>query len=139
MPIITISRGSYSRGKAVAEKLAGKLGYECLSREILLEASDEFNISEIKLIRALHDAPTILDRFNHGKERFVAYIRSALLNHTVKDNMVYHGLAGHYLLKDVSHVLKVRILANMEDRIQEEMRRENISEQEAYAILKKRR
>jgi len=55
MPIITISRGSYSRGKDVAEKLAQRLGYECLSRDILLEASDEFNIPEIKLIR--RDAP----------------------------------------------------------------------------------
>ena len=53
MSIITINRGSYSRGKQVAEKLALKLGYECISRDILLEASEEFNIPEIKLIRAL--------------------------------------------------------------------------------------
>ena len=39
MAIITISRGSYFRGKEVAEKLAQKLGYACISREILLEAS----------------------------------------------------------------------------------------------------
>jgi hypothetical protein len=39
MAIITISRGSYYRGREVAEKLAAKLGYECISREILLEAS----------------------------------------------------------------------------------------------------
>jgi len=36
MSIITISRGSYSRGKEVAVKLAQALGYECLSRDILL-------------------------------------------------------------------------------------------------------
>ena len=54
MPIITISRGSYSKGKEIAEKLAAKLNYECISRDILLEASEEFNIPEVKLIRALH-------------------------------------------------------------------------------------
>ncbi len=137
MPIITISRGSYSRGKNVAEKLAQRLGYECLSRDHLLEASDEFNISEIKLIRALHDAPTVLERFSHGKERYVAYIRSALLHHMCKDNVVYHGLAGQYFLRDVSHVFKVRILADIEDRVKEEMRRENISAEKALYILKK--
>jgi cytidylate kinase len=137
MSIITISRGSYSRGKNVAEKLAQRLGYECLSRDILIEASDEFNIPEIKLIRALHDAPTVLERFRHGKERYVAYLRSSLLKHTQKDKVVYHGLAGHYFLKDISHVLKVRILANIEDRVEEEMRRENISAEEALFILKK--
>lgn len=137
MSIITISRGSYSRGKEVAEKLSQRLGYECLSRDILLEASDEFNIPEIKLIRALHDAPTVLERFNHGKERYVAYLRSSLLKHTLRDNVVYHGLAGHYFLRDVSHVLKVRILANIEDRVKEEMRREKISAEEARFVLKK--
>jgi hypothetical protein len=39
MPIITISRGSYSKGKAVAEKAAQSLGYECISQDIILEAS----------------------------------------------------------------------------------------------------
>lgn len=35
MAIITISRGSYSKGKEVAEKVAEKLGYECISRDVL--------------------------------------------------------------------------------------------------------
>ena len=78
MSIITINRGSYSRGKEVAEKLALKLGYECISRDILLEASDEFNIPEIKLIRALHDPATVLERFRHGKDRYISYLLSLI-------------------------------------------------------------
>ncbi|MEE4608572.1 MAG: cytidylate kinase-like family protein [Desulfobacteraceae bacterium] len=137
MAIITISRGSYSRGKEVAEKLACKLGYACISRDILLEASDEFNIPEIKLIRALHDAPSVLQRFRYGKERYVSYLRSALLQHARHDNLVYHGLAGHYFLKGIPHVLKVRILADIEDRVAEEVKREGISSEKARYILLK--
>jgi len=137
MSIITISRGSYSRGKEVAEKLAQSLGYECLSRDILLEASERYNIPEIKLIRAIHDAPSILERFTYSKEQFVAYIRAALLRHAQKDNLVYHGLAGHFLLQGVPHVLKVRILAALEDRVRLEMQRENLSADEARRILLK--
>ena len=44
MAIITISRGSYSKGKEVAERVAQTLGYDCISREILLEASEHFNV-----------------------------------------------------------------------------------------------
>lgn len=135
MAIITISRGSYSRGKEVAEKLAKTLGYECISRDILLEASEEFNIPEIKLVRALHDAPSVLERFHHGKERYVSYLMSALLEHVKRDNIVYHGLAGHFFLKDIPHVLKVRIIADINDRVKEEMRRENISAEKARYIL----
>jgi cytidylate kinase len=137
MSIITISRGSYSRGKEVAEKLAQALGYQCLSRDILLEASERYDIPEIKLVRAIHDAPSILERFTYSKEPYVAYIRSALLRQAQKDNVVYHGLAGHFLLKGIPHVLKVRIIADLEDRVQEEMRRENISAEEARRILLK--
>jgi cytidylate kinase len=136
MSIITISRGSYSRGETIAKTLAAKLGYECISREVLLEASKEFNIPEVKLVRAIHDAPSILDSFTYGKEKYIAYIEAAVLKHVLKDNVVYHGLAGHFFLKNISHVLKVRILADLEERVQREMAEEGISYKEALRILK---
>lgn len=137
MSIITISRGSYSHGKEVAEKVAQKLGYECISREALLRASKEFNIPEIKLARALHDAPSFFKRFTFGQEKYVAYIRAALLSQVQKDNVVYHGLAGHFFLQGIPHVLKVRIIADPEDRVAEEIRRENLSAEEARKKLQK--
>lgn len=135
MSIITISRGSYSRGKEVAEKLALALNYECISREIILEASEQFNIPELKLIRAIHDAPTILDRFTSGKERFIAFFRAALLAHLQGDNIVFHGLGSHFFLQKFPNVLKIRIMANIEDRVREEMIRENIPADEARMVL----
>src|SRR4030042_3904870 len=117
MSIITISRGSYSKGKEVAEKIAQKLGYECIARDTIIESSKEFNIPEIKLIRAIHDAPSILERFNCSKEKYLAYLHVNMLEHFPKDNVVYHGLAGHFFIKNISHVLKVRIIADMEDRV----------------------
>jgi cytidylate kinase len=135
MSIITISRGSYNRGKEVAEKLAQKLGYECISRDILLEASAEYNIPEIKLIRAIQDAPSILQRLTHQKEKYIAFIRAALLKHVQKDNVVYHGLFGHFFLQDIPHVLKVRIVGALEDRVEDEVRREGISAEKAREII----
>lgn len=137
MGVITISRGSYSKGRETAEKLAQHLGYECISRDILLDASAHFNIPEVKLVRAIHDAPSFFERFKHGKEKYILFIREAFLEHIQRDNVVYHGLAGHFFVKGISSALKVRIIANLEDRIMEEMRREKISEKEARYILKK--
>ena len=71
MAVITISRGSFSHGQKIAEKVAGTLGYECVSREILVEAAQLFNVSEKKLIRSLNDAPSILERVVHGKEMYL--------------------------------------------------------------------
>ena len=135
MATITISRGSYYRGREVAEKLSALLGYECISREILLEASKEFNIPEIKLVRAIQDAPTIFERFIHDKEKYLAYIRAALLRHVQKDNVVYHGLFWNFFLQNIPHVLKVRIVGDLEARVADEVEREGISADKAREII----
>lgn len=135
MAIITISRGSFSHGKEIAEKVAEILGYECVSREILLEASQYFKVSEKKLLESIHDAPSILDRITHGREKYIAYIRAALLDHVEKDNVVYHGHAGHLLIPEVRHVLKVRVLAEMDERIAFVQKQRNMSRDEAAAFL----
>ena len=137
MAIITISRGSYSKGREVAEKVASRLGYGVVSRDVLLEASEQFHISEVKLVRAIHDAPSILDRFSHGRYCYLAFIQSALADRAVKDNLVYHGLAGHLLLKGVPHVLKVRIIADLEARVEAEMKREGMGYRQARDLLLK--
>ena len=135
MAIITISRGSFSHGQEIAEKVAGTLGYECVSREILVEAAQLFNISEKKLIRSLNDAPNILDRIVGGKERYLEYIKASLLEYARKGNVVYHGHAGHLLLTDVPNVLKVRLLAEKDDRIALLQQRQNLSREQALAII----
>jgi cytidylate kinase len=137
MSCITISRGSYSQGREVAEKTAQRLGYECISRGVLLSVSKEFNLSEIKLTRAIRDAPSFLERYTFGREGYIAYIRAAILEHLSKDGVVYHGFAGHFFVKDIPHVLKVRVIADMEDRIRSMMKREGLSsEDEAIDLIK---
>ncbi len=136
MAIITISQGSYSKGKEVAEKVADRLGYRCISREVLLETSKEFNVPEVKLVRAIHDAPSFLDRFTYGREKYIAFIQAGILKHFRKDNVVYCGLAGHIFVENIRHVLKVRIIADLELRIQAKMAGEAVSREEALRIIK---
>lgn len=137
MSVITISRGCYSKGTEVAEKLAQRLGYLCTSREVLIEAAKEFNVPETKIAKILHDPPTMLDRLYYDQERYLRYFQSALLSHVSRDNIVYHGLAGHFFLEDVPHVLKVRIIASKGTRIKEEMKREGCTQEEARDRLEK--
>ena len=137
MSIITISRGSYSRGKDVAEKVAKNLGYECIGREELLANSIEYNIPEVKFLKSIPHALSALDNFAGGKERYIAYIKAALTSRVKNDNVVYHGLAGHFLLEGIAHVLKVRIIAPLEYRVHVVMERDNVSRQKAIRILKK--
>jgi len=137
MSIITISRGSYSYGRETAEKVAQRLGYDCISRDILIEASKDFNIPEIKLFHAIHDAPSIFDPISFRKEKYMAYIESGILRNLKKDNVVYHGFAGHFFVKDIAHVLKVRIIADMQERISILMKRDRVSRKKAIQCIHK--
>jgi len=98
MSIITISRGSYSHGSMVAEKLAEKLDYGCISRDVLIKISKEFNIPEIKLKRAIRSSPSYFERYTFAREKYIAFIRKAILEHLSKDNIVYHGFTGHFFM-----------------------------------------
>ncbi|MFC1824155.1 AAA family ATPase [Thermodesulfobacteriota bacterium] len=137
MAIITISRGSYSKGKEIAEKAAQQLGYDCIARDVLLEAMEEFNVPEVKLVRALHDAPSLFNKFSYKKEKYMTFIQAEILKHFRKDNVVYHGLAGHFFVKGISHVLKIRIISDLEDRVRLEMEREGLSKEDALQIIQK--
>jgi cytidylate kinase len=133
MPIITISRSSYTYGKKVAEAVADTLGYTCISREEILNASQEFNMPGLKFVREL---PFILDQTVFNKHRYIAYIRSALLKHLVKGKVVYHGFCGHTLFNGIDHVLKVQITADLEDRVKIIMDRDGLSRNEALFFIK---
>jgi len=106
-----------------------------VSREILVEAAQLFNVAEKKLIRSLNDAPNILERIVHGKERYLEYIKAALLEYVRKGNVVYHGHAGHLLLVEVPQVIKVRINAQIDDRINLLQKRENLEKEAAATMI----
>ncbi len=49
MPIITIYQGASGEGQELAETVAEALGYRCVGREVLVEASRRYRIPEAKL------------------------------------------------------------------------------------------
>ena len=89
------------------------------------------------ITQAFDDTPSIIDRFIHGKKKYIAYTRAILLQHLTRGNIVYHGFAGHFFVEGISHVLKILITANMEDRISLVMDRDKISRKEASLLITK--
>jgi cytidylate kinase len=135
MGIITVARGSYTYGQEISEKVAKTLGYGCISREVILEASEVFNIPEIKLIQAIEDAPSIFDRFTQGKKKYMAYTRAVLLEFLTRGDVAYHGFAGHFFVEGISHVLKILITADIKKRISLVMERDKISRKAATLLI----
>jgi len=123
MAIITISRDSYSHGKEIAEAVAEKLGYKCVGPEVIKSACEALSLQASAIEEALYEAPSLFRRLGNKNERRVAQFRAAFYECMTKDNIVYHGIAGHVFLKDVPNVLRVRVIADFQDRLAEEMQR----------------
>lgn len=118
MAIITISRGSLSGGRAVAECLAEHLDVPCVAREVLQEAALALGISERAMQEAFETPPGMWARLNRERETYLMAVRAALADRCVDGRLVYHGLAGQFLLKGLPGVLKVRLIAPLEIRIE---------------------
>lgn len=84
--------------QTVAEDLAVRLGYPCVSREDIFNAAREFGVPESELSSALVKPPGFLLQSPGKRITVLNIIRSALLRMSRGGNRVYHGFSGHLLL-----------------------------------------
>jgi cytidylate kinase len=137
MAIITISRGTFSGGQILAEGIARKLGYHCLSRELLVETAKQYGISEAKLSTAISEAPGVIERLHSERKKYLSCLRAMLIREVKDENVVYHGHAGHLLLNGVPNILRVRVIANIERRVKALTEHSNLSREKALQFIKR--
>lgn len=138
MAIITISRGSFSGGTHLAELISKKMSCTHISRETLVNIAGEKGVSLEKLSRALEEKPGMLESMTE-RVHYLTYIQQALVKAVQKEeNVVYDGLAGHLLLKEIPNLLRIKVIADMEYRIKAVMERVNFHRREdAISFIKK--
>jgi cytidylate kinase len=130
MSIITISRGSLSGGQALAERLAERLGYRCISSEALIEAAAKYGVPEPKLSEVFDKTPNFWERLTKSRRLYLIFIQAAMCDLAQLGRLVYHGQGGQQLLKGVSHVMKVRLIAPLEYRLKIALEREGFANRE---------
>ncbi len=131
MQIICVSRGTFSGGKKLAEALAALLGCDCLSREELTDAATRAGIPVDKLeMNIVHRHP-MTEHLAIEKERYKAFVTATLCERALKNNIVYHGRTGHLVLPGVTHVMRVRVIMDPEQRMQAAMQRLGLGREKA--------
>jgi cytidylate kinase len=131
MSLITISRGSLSGGQALAERLADRLGYRCISSDALIEVAAKYGVPEPKLSEVFDKTPSLWERLTKSRRLYLIFIQSAMCDLAQQGNLVYHGQGGQQLLKGISHIMKVRLIAPPEYRLKVAMEREGLTSREA--------
>lgn len=117
MPIITIYQGASSEGPELAESLAQALGYRCVGREVLVEASRRYNIPEAKLNEITEKGPHWWELLLQDMRPYRIALQAALCELSGDGKVVYHGHLGHELLSGIGHLFRVLLTAPIEYRI----------------------
>jgi cytidylate kinase len=133
--IVSVSRGSLSRGREFAECLARKLDYALLSREDLIEAAIGEGIQVSKLETSMMNPRAFTERLALERDHYLAFSTAYLCAKALEGPLVYHGRTGHLLLRNIGHVLRVRVVADEESRIKTTMARLGVSREAAHRYL----
>ncbi|MBN1847563.1 MAG: cytidylate kinase family protein [Deltaproteobacteria bacterium] len=138
MAIITISRGTFSGGKALAERIAERLGYPCLSREEVLAATTkEYGISEAEMTTAMNKPPPFWQQVPAKRLAYLKCVTAVLMERAKEGRLVYHGHAGHILLSGISHLIRIRLIADMAYRVEAAMERMGLDHDAAVSYIEK--
>ena len=137
MSVITISRGSFSGGKMLAECLAAKLGYRCVDRDVIVERAAAHGVSQEEIRDALEKPPGFLERFSHKRYKYLALIQAGLAEEVRTGSVIYHGLAGHLLLGGGRHILRTRLIAPLDLRVRMVRERLNYTHGEAITYIER--
>lgn len=137
MAIVTISRGAFSGGKVLAERVASVLGYRCIDREVLIEASRRYGISEARYTEILETQPHWWEKWREGLRLYRITLQAAMCEIARDGKLVYHGHGGHELLPEIRHVLKVHLTAPIEFRLAQVMAREGLDKESARDYIER--
>lgn len=131
MPVITIYRGAFTGGEEIAKGVAETLGYRCVSREVLIEASRNYGISQAKLNDVLEKDPRWWERWLQNMRPYRVALQAAMCELAQGNDIVYHGHIGHELLPGIRHVLKVMLMAPIEFRVKQVQIQQKLDEAQA--------
>jgi cytidylate kinase len=107
-----------------------------VDREIVLQAARVHEVPEEKIADVDERRLSLWERFDEEKRRYLIFIESAYYSFAEKGNVVTAGRGGPFFLRDVSHALRVRIMAPFEVRVRRVMEQEELDHRAATTRVK---
>jgi len=133
--IISIFSGSFCRGDEIAEKTAQTLGYKRIDEILITEASSEFDIPEKKLQQTLQGETPTLNKITREREKNIAFLKMALAKLILEDSCVILGSAAHLLPRNITHILRVCVIADFAYRVEQAIQSLSIPKGKAEGMI----
>jgi CheY-like chemotaxis protein len=138
MSNISIFSGSFCNDEAVLSAVAEQTGYRVIAdADMIAEASRASGLSEEKIGRTFNAQPSVFNKFTHERERALSYLRLATAQALSEDRTVISGFVSHLIPRDISHVLRVCLIADMKFRLANAREKLNGAESDAVKVVHK--
>ncbi|MFZ0133334.1 MAG: cytidylate kinase family protein [Desulfobacterales bacterium] len=138
MPSITIFSGSFCNESQVVREVLSRTGYAQISdKNIVADAVRMAHMPANRIERAFSAKTSVFNKFTHERERSLAHLRVALAERLAADDLVITGFAGQLIPREISHVLRVCLIADMKARVAAAVSEHKMSELEALKIIRR--
>lgn len=132
MTVIAMTREMGTLGKDVATGLAEELGIEIIHHELIEHhLAERLDVGESAVHRFLEGQASLWERWHIDSSRMSRYTADEVLQLAARGNVLIRGWGAAQLLRDISHVMCVRICAPMSKRVAVMMERLGISDDQA--------
>lgn len=137
MSAITIFSGTFCNEDRIVQDVLSRTGYELVAdKDFVAKASRISNMAENRIKKAFSASTSVFNKFTHEKERAVACLRLALAEILLGDNLLVSGFVGQLIPREVSHVLRICLIADMKFRISVAAEKEGLSEDAALKLIR---
>ena len=109
MSVVAITETFGSEGTEIGWELSRALGCEFADREIIAKAAERYGESVMDLHHVSEERPTLWERFSDSTRRYVSCIEATILETAARDEAVLVGHGAAIILREIPHVLRVRV------------------------------
>ena len=117
MPVIAMTREMGSGGREVAQRVADKMGLTLILHEMVEhDLAEHLHVPEGAIHHLLEGGATLREHWQIGSKRLALYMGEEILDLANRGNVLIRGWGACILLRDVSHVVRVRVCTPMDVR-----------------------
>ena len=117
MPVVAMTREMGSGGREIAQRVADRLRLTLVLHHLVEhDLAEHLQVRESAVHHLLEGGATLLERLQTGNKRLARYTSEEILDLANQGNVLIRGWGACVVLREVPHVVRVRVCAPVEVR-----------------------
>ncbi len=139
MSVITVFNGLFSEAGPVVKRVLDATEHRLVTdQDIVADAAKLSGMAESAIARAFSSNSSVFNKFSHEKERAIAWLRLATAHKLENaDNLLISGFVSQLADKNISHILRVCLISDMQGRLSVAEKEEGYAEKHAHRLIRK--